>query len=78
MDAELTPDGVRKLLLKAGANGSAAITFKGKGGNLPMPTLPLGSVLRLQLHGNDQCWEATFSPGGISQNNSLGFQAHSD
>ena len=78
VDVEVTPDGVRKLLLKSGASGSSAVTLKAKGANTPMPALPLGSVLRLQLHGNGECWEATFSPGGISQNDVLGFQAHSD
>jgi cysteine-rich repeat protein len=78
VDPELTPDGIRKLLLKTGSSGKAAVTFKAKGANVPMPALPLGSVLRLQLQGNDQCWEATFSPGGVSQNDILGFKARSD
>ena len=33
-DAELTPDGVQKALLKAGADGKAKIVFKAKGSNL--------------------------------------------
>jgi cysteine-rich repeat protein len=78
VDPDLTPDGIRKMLLKGGASGTSAITFKAKGDNIPMPILPLGSVLRLQLQGNGECWEATFSPGGISQNDFTGFQARSD
>ncbi|HWP65316.1 MAG TPA: hypothetical protein VNO26_05330 [Candidatus Limnocylindria bacterium] len=78
VDAELTPNGIRKLVLKAGGDGSAAITLKAKGSNIPMPSLPLGSVLRLQVQGNGECWEATFSPGGVTQNNTLGYQAKSD
>jgi cysteine-rich repeat protein len=78
VDPELTPDGVRRLLLKAGANGLAGITFKAQGVNVSMPALPLGSVLRLQLQGNGECWQATFSPGGITQNDPTGFKARSD
>jgi cysteine-rich repeat protein len=78
VDVELTPDGIRKLLLKSGASGRSTIKLKAKGANIPMPPLPLGNVLRLQLHGNGECWEATFSPGGVKDNDVLGFQAHSD
>jgi len=78
VDPLLTPDGTQRLILKAGPSGKAAMTFKAKGANIPMPALPLGSVLRLQLRGNGDCWEATFSASGITQNDAAGLKARSD
>jgi cysteine-rich repeat protein len=78
VDPDLTPHGIRRMVLKAGGNGSSTITVKAKGVDIPMPVLPLGSVLRVQLRGNGECWEATYSPGGIKQNDVAGFQARSD
>jgi len=78
VDPELTPQGIRRMVLKGGGNGSSTIAFKAKGVDIPMPVLPLGSVLRVQLRGNGECWQATYSPGGIKQNDVAGFQARSD
>jgi cysteine-rich repeat protein len=78
IDADLTPDGASKVLLKAGASGQSAMKFKAKGVNVPMPALPLSNALRLQLQGNGECWEATFAPGTVSQNAATLFKANSD
>ena len=61
-DKDLTPDGIQQLKLKTGVNGKAQIQIKGRGDNLPMPTLPFTQPVRAQLLSSDGvCWEATFS-----------------
>ena len=62
-DPELTPDGLRQVVLREGlAAGKAKIFVKGKGANLPMPSLPLAQPVLVQLHNSDGlCWEATYS-----------------
>ncbi len=61
-DKLLDPDGIQQLLLKAGPATKAKIIAKGKGVNLPMPTLPLTTTVTVQLK-NDAgvCWEAKYS-----------------
>jgi cysteine-rich repeat protein len=78
VDPELTPDGIRKMLIRVGGNGRALVSFKAKGPNTPTPLLPLQSQLRVQLQGNGECWEATYSAGGTSENDYLEFRARSD
>ena len=58
-----TPDGLMKLLLKAGDAGKGKIGVKGGGVNLHLPTLPLTTPVRVQLRqsGSGVCWEATYS-----------------
>jgi len=66
-DPLLDPDGLKKLVLTAGAlAGKARIRVKGKGANLglPLPPSPLTVPVRVQLvhsGGVAICWDATFS-----------------
>jgi len=54
------------------------IQVKGGGANLHLPTLPLVTPVRMQLHREDTgaCWEATYS--SASTNTTGGFKAKSD
>jgi hypothetical protein len=63
VDRELTPDGIQKLELKAGAAGKSKLTVKGKGGALGLPPLPIQHLpITVQLvSGEGRCWETTFS-----------------
>jgi len=72
------PDGVTQALLEAGSAGQARIAFKGKGASLPLPTLPLTTPVRVQLHqsSSSACWEATYSLA--SRNTTSAFKAKSD
>ena len=63
-DKDLTPFGLAQIVLKAGDDGKAQIQVKGKGLNLPMPSLlsvdpPLTVQLRNLTSG--LCWGATYS-----------------
>lgn len=62
VDRDFTPDGIAKVILKAGAAGSAKILVKGKGDLLDVPALPLTSVpVTVQLlNGDGVCWEADY------------------
>jgi len=59
-----TPDGIQAIVLKAGPDGKAKITVKGKGDHLQMPSLPLDmtiSPLLVQVQAaNGQCWQAQY------------------
>jgi poly(3-hydroxybutyrate) depolymerase len=59
----LVPDGIQKIVLKAGGVGRAKLGIKGKGATLPMPGLPLVTPVRVQLVRSDSgaCWEASYS-----------------
>lgn len=59
-----TSDGVQTVLLKAGVDGKAKITVRGKGGGLGLPGLGgLGSPLTVQLRrsGSSVCWGVPYS-----------------
>jgi hypothetical protein len=61
-DKLFTPDGLQQVLLKSGVATKTKILVKGKGDNLPMPTLPLTPPVRVQLKSEGGvCWEATYS-----------------
>lgn len=62
LDKDLTPDGVEQLVLRAGDEGKAQITVKGRGPNLRLPTMPIQVMpVTVQLHNAEGvCWEATF------------------
>ncbi len=79
-DRYATPDGVTKAVLKAGTAGKAKVSVDGKGANLLLPNLAtLNLPLRVQLQSeNGQCWEATYSSGGVSQSDGEHFKARSD
>ena len=58
-----TPDGLRSVVLKQGADGRARIVLKGKGALLPLPDLAsVTSPLTVQLRrsGNGPCWSAQY------------------
>jgi cysteine-rich repeat protein len=76
-DKAATPDGLTALSLKIGAAGKSKITLKGKGPALPMPALPMGSTVTVQLrNGAGSCWEAVY--GAPQRNDSTRYQAKSD
>jgi len=56
-------DGVRKIQLKAGEDGKAKVIVKGKGTNLPDPTLPSDLPLLVQLVNSESavCWEDVYN-----------------
>jgi hypothetical protein len=62
-DRQLTPDGLRTIRLHAGDAAHGTITVKGRGAPLPLPSLPLGVPVTVQLQRRDvaTCWSATFS-----------------
>jgi hypothetical protein len=59
------PDGVMKLMLKAGMPGRAKVQVTAKGANLQTPALPLILPVTAQLVIADgvssQCWQTTFT-----------------
>ncbi len=63
VDKDLTPLGVQKIILKAGADQAAKILVKGKGANLDMPAIfPLVQPITVQLtNSSGICWEAGYS-----------------
>jgi hypothetical protein len=62
-DKNLTPNGLQKVVLKAGPAGTAKILVKGKGALLDLPPLPITSLpIIVQLNNSDGvCWQATYS-----------------
>ena len=62
VDKDLTPNGIQQLVLKAGTDGKAQITLKGKGRVAPDPTLPISDLpvtrAARERHAG-QCWTAT-------------------
>ncbi|HEV7731334.1 MAG TPA: hypothetical protein VGR62_04190 [Candidatus Binatia bacterium] len=79
--------GVQSMVLSAGLAGKARarVVMKGAGifaahAAVPVPTPPPVPVpLRIQLGANDgTCWEATYSPAGVSANEPGRFNARSD
>jgi polyhydroxybutyrate depolymerase len=76
-DADLTPDGLLKVTLKAGDTGKAQVSVKGKGANLPDGLLSLTTPVTVQLQATTgQCWTATF--GTAQTSDAEQFKAKSD
>jgi len=77
-DKSGTPNGLTGIKLMAGVASKAKIGVKGKGTNLPVPTLPLRTPVRVQLKRADTggCWDATYS--NAIKNTSTQFKAESD
>jgi hypothetical protein len=73
-----TPDGLTKLLLKAGAAGRGKLGVTGGGVNLHLPTLPLTPPVRVQLQQSSSttCWEANYTHA--SRNDATEFKAKSN
>ncbi len=78
-DSVRTPDGADKITLKAGLPGKAKAQFKGKGEELDPFGLPLSLPLTVQLQsGNGECWQSSFSAGGVSINTATQFKGKAD
>ena len=63
-DTDLTPDGVRSIVLKAGGDAKASIVVKGKGVNVDMPLLgsAIVSLVTAQLRSSSGvCWEGVYT-----------------
>jgi cysteine-rich repeat protein len=75
VDDELSPNGVKKVVMKSGGEGKAKIVLKAKGQSLDVPVLPVGLPMRAQLQGAGRCWEMTFGAEGVSRNTSDVFEA---
>lgn len=67
-DLDGLPDDLDSMTLKAGLDGKAKVSLKGKGVNVPMPTLgSLSLPLTTQLQsGNGQCYEATTATPSVN------------
>ncbi len=69
------PDGVMKLILKAGAAGRAKIQATAKGAHLQTPALPLTLPVTAQLviadGASSQCWQTTFTTATVDDMFSL-------
>jgi len=73
-----TPDGLTKVVLKAGGAGHGKLQVQGGGTNLPLPMLPLTTPVRAQLlqSNSGTCWEATYSTA--TTNSATKFKAKSN
>jgi hypothetical protein len=63
VNPDMTPLGIRKLVLKAGlTDGAAKITIDGRGAHLEMPPhFPLAQPITVQLkNSSGACWEAIY------------------
>jgi hypothetical protein len=63
-DRGLDPDGISKIVLRAGAASKAKALVRGKGANLGMFSLPTTPTVTVQLMRSDNlgiCWDAEFS-----------------
>ena len=70
--------GVTNVLLKGGAAGKSKGLVKGKGANLPDPTLgslPLPVTVQLVNSGTNVCLQSTFVSGDIKKNDAAQFKA---
>ena len=80
-DKALSPDGIKKVQLKAGDAGRAKIKVQGKGANLEVSGLPLSGsatvTAELRNLANGTCFGATYS-APFKRNDADRFQAVSD
>lgn len=70
-----TPTGITKALLKSGAAAKSKAFVKGKGVNLPDPTLPVANgdfpvVVQLLNDQTPLCLESSFASGAVKKNDS--------
>lgn len=79
-NAARTPDGISKVVLKAGDTGRPKATVKGKGDLLPpLPALPLALPARVQLQADGAgCFEARFEAPGVVRNDGESFVGRGD
>lgn len=78
-DKSAAQDGTTRVTLKGDpALPRTRITWKGKGANLPLPTLPLaqGDNVYVRIHNtsNGNCWGADFPPGATIKNDAKTFK----
>ncbi len=73
------PNGITKLDVRSGADGSARITLNGKGDPLALPPLPIVAFpFMVELHGSTgACWSASYS-SSVQRNDTELFKARSD
>jgi hypothetical protein len=64
------PDGLTNLKLKAGVSGKASVQAKGKGTNLPTPTLgltlPVTAQLLITSGSTTHCWQTTYTAASVN------------
>jgi hypothetical protein len=78
-DSLRTPNGVDKVVLKAGLSSKAKVQLKGKGPNLPALPLPLSLPATVQLQSeNGTCFEGVFSSFGQQLNDTAQFKGKAD
>lgn len=71
-----TPEGLTKIILKAGPAGQAAVIVKGRGVNLDLPSLPITTPVTVQLQRESgPCWGARYETGGVRLNDGEHFRA---
>jgi cysteine-rich repeat protein len=76
-DSQRTPDGIDKLLLRAGAGTRGKVVLKAKGDRLRPPTPPFGLPVVVQLQGpGDECFETRHDAGGVVRNEPGEFKGH--
>jgi cysteine-rich repeat protein len=68
--------GIRSILLRAG-QGDAAVSVRGKGTNLPDPSLPplLPVSVELENQSSGSCWGASYDSGDVLANGTRKFRA---
>ncbi len=68
------PDGLTKMLLRAGEAGHASVVVKGRGVRLALPSMPLTLPVTIQLQEEGgPCWASTFE--SARRNDSSRFRA---
>ncbi|HEY2386284.1 MAG TPA: hypothetical protein VGK30_04935 [Candidatus Binatia bacterium] len=73
-NGQAAPDGLTKVLLRAGDAGHASVVVKGRGASLGLPPMPLTLPVTLQLQEESgPCWGSTFE--GARMNDSARFRA---
>jgi hypothetical protein len=75
VDKEATPDGISKLLLKAGTTGLSKVILKGKGANLAMPIMPFSLNVQAEVRGNGMCWSTIHTATGTTRNDAGQFKS---
>ena len=60
-NGKATPNGLTKVLLRAGDAGHASVVVKGRGASLGLPAMPLTLPVTIQLQEESgPCWASTF------------------
>jgi hypothetical protein len=74
-DPSGTAAGIQKVILKSGADGKAQVLVRGRGDNLPNPTLPVALPVTAQLvnSATNVCYTSTFATA--TDNRATLFQA---